>query len=64
LKVVAEYELAKVSVPSKQLERYSTALEYYQELVDNFPNSGFLKEAQRYYSESLSQVNKLKNNKI
>lgn len=64
LKVVAEYELAKVSVPSKQLERYSTTLEYYQELVDNFPNSGFLKEAQRYYSESLSQVNKLKNNKI
>ncbi len=64
LKVVAEFELAKVSVPSKQLERYSTTLEYYQELVDNFPNSGFLKEAQRYYSESLSQVNKLKNNKI
>jgi outer membrane protein assembly factor BamD len=64
LKVVAEFELARVSVPSKQLERYSTTLEFYQELVDNFPNSGFLKEAQRYYSESLSQVNKLKNNKI
>ncbi len=64
LKVVAEFELAKVSVPSKQLERYTTTLDFYKELVDNFPNSTFLKEAQRYYSESLSQVNKLKNNKI
>jgi outer membrane protein assembly factor BamD len=65
LKVVAEFELAKVSIPSKQLERYASTLEFYQELVDNFPNSSFLKEAQRYYTESLNQVNKLKsNNKI
>ena len=64
LKVVAEFELAKVSIPSKQLERYSMTLDYYKELVDNFPNSAFLKEAQRFYSESLNQVNKLKSNKI
>jgi outer membrane protein assembly factor BamD len=64
LKVVAEYELAKVSIPSKQLERYSTTLEYYKELVDNFPNSTFLKEAERYYSESMDRVNKLKTNQI
>jgi len=64
LKVVAEYELAKVSIPSKQLERYSATLEYYKELVDNFPNSTFLKEAERYYSESMDRVNKLKTNQI
>jgi len=64
LKVVAEYELAKVSIPSKQLERYSATLEYYKELVDNFPNSTFLKEAERYYSESMDRVNKLKINQI
>ena len=64
LKVVAEFELAEVSITTKQLERYTATLDYYQELVDNFPNSPFLKEAQRYYSESLSQVNKLKKNKI
>jgi len=64
LKVVAEFELARVSIPSKQLERYSATLDFYKELVDNFPNSPFLKEAQRFYSESLNQVNKLKNNKI
>jgi len=64
LKVVAEFELAEVSITTKQLERYTATLDYYQELVDNFPNSPFLKEAQRYYSESLSQVNKLKKNNI
>ncbi len=64
LKVVAEFELAKVSIPSKQLERYTTTLDYYKELVDNFPNSPFLKEAQRFYTESLNQVNKLNNLKI
>jgi len=64
LKVQAEYELAKVSIPSKQLERFANTVDYYKELVDNFPNSNFLKDAQRYYSESLSQVNKLKSNKI
>jgi len=64
LKIMAEFELAKVSIPSKQLERYTSTLDFYQELLDNFPNSPFLKEAQRYYVESTNQVNKLKNNKI
>jgi len=64
LKVQAEFELAKISIPSKQLERFTNTVVFYKELVDNFPNSNFLKEAQRYYSESLSEVNKLKNNKI
>ncbi len=64
LKVLSEFELAKQSLPGLQFERYTTTLAFYQELVDNFPNSSFLKEAQRYYSESLEQVNKLKKNKI
>lgn len=64
LKVMAEFELANVSFPAKQLERYNTTLEYYKELVDNFPNSAFLKDAEKYYTESLSKVNKLKSNKI
>lgn len=64
LKVEAEFELANISIPSKQLERYTAALTYYQELVDNFPNSIYLKQAERYYTESLSKVNKFKNNKV
>lgn len=64
LKVQAEFELANVSIVTKQLERFNTTLDYYKELVDNFPNSNYLKDAERYYTQSLERVNKLKSNKI
>jgi outer membrane protein assembly factor BamD len=61
LKVVAEYKLALQSFQHIQLERYNFVVAYYQELVDNFPESQFLKEAEKMYSDSLNQINKLKN---
>lgn len=63
LKVVAEYKLAVQSLQKLQLERYSSVVNFYQELVDNFPGSNYLKEAEKMYSDSLSQINKLKTNK-
>lgn len=63
LKVVAEYKLAVQSLQKLQVERYSSVISFYQELVDNFPESNYLKEAEKMYSESLSQINKLKTNK-
>ncbi|NOS93661.1 MAG: outer membrane protein assembly factor BamD [Cyclobacteriaceae bacterium] len=63
LKVQAQYKLAQQSIISKQLERYTAAVEYYKELVDNYPKSEYLKEAERYYSYSLSELNKLKTKK-
>ncbi len=62
LKVVAEYRLAQQSFPSLQLERFNSVVSFYQELVDNFPQSTFLKEAEKLYTESLDKINKLKNN--
>ncbi|HRI80430.1 MAG TPA: hypothetical protein PLR06_12925 [Cyclobacteriaceae bacterium] len=44
-----------------QLERYNFVVTYYQELVDNFPSSQYLKEAEKMYTDSLNQINKLKN---
>lgn len=61
LRVVAEYRLALQSLPSLQLERYSTVVSYYQELIDSYPQSGFLKDAEKLYSDSLERINKLKN---
>ena len=58
LKVQAQYKLAHKSILSKQKNRYASTIEYYKELVDNYPNSPFVKDAERYYSESLSQLNK------
>ena len=63
LKVIAQYKLAQQSIISKQLARYTSTVEYYKELIDNYPQSQYLKEAQRYYSNSLEQLNKLKTKK-
>jgi len=61
LKIEAEYRLAHQSLPSLQEERYGMVVLFYQELVDNFPQSTYLKDAEKMYSESLDKINKLKN---
>jgi outer membrane protein assembly factor BamD len=63
LKILAQYKLAIQSISSKQKDRFSATVDYYKELVDNYPKSNFLKEAERYYSDSLEQLNKLKTKK-
>ena len=60
LKIVAQYKLAQQSIFTKQRERYASALEFYKELVDNYPKSNFIREVESYYSDSLNQLNKLK----
>jgi outer membrane protein assembly factor BamD len=59
LKIEAEYTLAKESIPSKQLERFRTTIEYYQAFVDSYPGSKYTKSAEGYYDSSLNQINKL-----
>lgn len=60
LKVEAQFKLATQSLPSLQQERYTTVIEFYTELIDNYPQSQFLREAEKYYSESISKVNQYK----
>ena len=62
LRVEAGYRLAHQSLPNLQLERYTNVVAYYQDLVDSYPESKFLKEAEKYYAESLDRINKLKPN--
>ena len=63
LKIQAQYKLANQSIQAKQKERFSATVDYYKELVDNYPKSDYLKQAERYYSDSLDQLNKLKTKK-
>jgi outer membrane protein assembly factor BamD len=63
LKILAQYKLAMQSISSKQKDRFSAIVDYYKDLVDNYPKSNFLKDAERYYSDSLEQLNKLKTKK-
>lgn len=56
LKVESQFELASQSLPSLQQARFNTVIEYYTELVDSYPNSSFLKEAEKFYTESLDKI--------
>ena len=60
LKVLSQYKFANQSFLSLQSERFSIVVIYYQELVDNFPKSKFLKDAEQLYSVSLTKINKSK----
>jgi outer membrane protein assembly factor BamD len=59
LLVQASFKYAKESIPSKQKERYYDCVENYEEFVDNYPESEYLKELQSYYSNSINQLEKL-----
>ncbi|MEQ9592868.1 MAG: outer membrane protein assembly factor BamD [Cyclobacteriaceae bacterium] len=56
LKVQSQFNLASQSLPSLQLERFGTVIDFYKYLVDNYPQSKYLKDAEKYYTESLEKT--------
>jgi outer membrane protein assembly factor BamD len=60
LKVAAQYYYAKESVEQKQRERYLEAVAFYQALVDAYPQSKNLKQAEAFYDDARAEVAKLK----
>lgn len=59
LKVDAEYSLANNSLETKQKERYQEAIGYYQAFIDKYPNSKYLKQAERMYESSQKEIERL-----
>jgi outer membrane protein assembly factor BamD len=57
----ANYKYAKASVPAKQEERYATALSAYRELKDTYPQSAYLADAEKLYTETDNNVKKIRN---
>jgi len=60
--IVSEYRLALQSIYSKQQERYKAVVEHYKEFVDKYPQSKFLREAEKLYADSLEKLGQSKNN--
>jgi outer membrane protein assembly factor BamD len=60
LAIMCQFELAEKSILSKQPERYKEVIENYKDFVDRYPESKFLKDAERYYTESNSKLVSLK----
>lgn len=60
LKIDAQYQLALGSVVTKQEERYLEAINFYENFVDEFPSSKYLKEAEGVYKKCLSNIEKIR----
>lgn len=60
LVILSEYRMAQQSILSRQPERYRAVVDHYQEFLDRYPKSSFLKEAEKLYAESLEKVNSSK----
>jgi outer membrane protein assembly factor BamD len=56
--VKSSYLLAENSIYAKQKERYKNTIDAYFAFVDNFPESKKVKEAEKYYNNSLKFIDK------
>src|SRR5690606_38183565 len=61
LLVSAQFKMAEQSIYSRQEERYKEVIEVYKELIDKYPNSAFLRDAEKFYTESMEKLAKFKN---
>jgi outer membrane protein assembly factor BamD len=62
LKVLSQYRFAEMSFIDLQPKRYKLVVDYYQELIDGYPDSKFLRDAEKMYSVSMVKSNQLKTN--
>ena len=56
MKVLAQYDLAKSTIESKQKERFTEASKFYLDLIDKYPQSAYLKEGEKMYEFSNKEV--------
>jgi outer membrane protein assembly factor BamD len=54
----AKYQLAQQSVEEKRLERYRDTIDEYYGFMNEYPESKYLKDAQRIFAQSEKYVNK------
>lgn len=62
LKLDAQYNFARLSLPQLQEERYRETARMYLEFIDKFPETSYKKEADDIYEESTEQLNKIVEN--
>lgn len=65
LQVIKSYfEYASLSIEDKKEERYEQVVTEYHDFLDRYPESKFLKEAERYFTLSQTNLKNLKNEQI
>ena len=57
----SNFNYAKASVIEKQEERFSNALNAYKELIESYPKSKYLREAEKIYSLADTKIKQIRN---
>lgn len=60
LKILSQYEYARVSTLRRQQKRHNDVLKFYTEFIDAYPGSGYSRAAQKLYSSSIRTLSRLK----
>ncbi|OJW82222.1 MAG: hypothetical protein BGO69_16655 [Bacteroidetes bacterium 46-16] len=60
MEVRALYHYAHESVKEKQEERYAGMITAYHELVDEYPKSSYLRDAEKYYTQADNHIKQLR----
>lgn len=55
------YKYAQESIASKQEERYANTISEYQQMVDSYPKSVYLSDAEKIYNQASNNVKKIRN---
>jgi outer membrane protein assembly factor BamD len=58
--VKSHFKFAKESIKEKQEERYINVLTAYQELVDTWPDSKYIKDAEKYFTLASNNLKKIR----
>ncbi len=64
LKIAAAYDYAQRSILSRQKERYQESVDLYLEMVDDFPESKWIRQAESIYNNSVEQIDKFNKNNL
>lgn len=58
LEIETSYDYARESIRSRQEERYRNTVEFYLSFLDKYPNSKFLKDAEKIYADCIEEITK------
>ncbi len=58
LEIETSHDYAKASIRKRQEERYRNTINFYLAFLDKYPNSKFLKDAEKIYAKSIEEITK------
>ena len=56
LRIETAYDYARQSIPAKQEERFRVAIDHYLDFIEKYPNSNFLKDAEKIYANCIEEI--------